>query len=79
MFMTTKRHEEILAEQHRAFAKAMNAEQSASRTKGRLAAELMAERDKARAALTEITKLETPSCAHIGKRMAAVARGALPA
>lgn len=79
MFMTTKRHLEILGNVREGLMRGLDAERDTARTKGRLAAELLSERNAARAALTKITGMETPSCAPIGKRMAAVARGALPA
>lgn len=44
----------------------------------RVAKKYKAERDDARATLTEIVALETPGCAHVGKKMAALARNALP-
>lgn len=74
MFMTKKRHEAELR------AANMRADEAGrvSRTKGRFAAEMMAERDRAYAKLRQIAAMETPSAAHAAKRMAAVARDALP-
>lgn len=71
---------------------ARNAEREASIRKGRLASELLTERDAARDknleiagnlvaahnVLREIVALETPSSAHIGRKMAAKAREGLP-
>lgn len=56
-----------------------DAEKNRAIKSGRLATELMTERDAARAALADIMALETPSCAHIGKKMATRAREALTA
>lgn len=42
-----------------------------------LTLELLTERNAARATLRAIAAMETPSCAHIGKRMAAKAREGL--
>lgn len=67
MFMTKKRHEAL-----------MDAALAKSRTSGRLAAELMAERNEARKALRKIVAMETQHANATVKRMAAVARDALP-
>lgn len=44
----------------------------------KLRLQAIAERDAARAKLRQIAALETPGCAHVGKRMARIAREALP-
>lgn len=49
-----------------------------SKVYGSLADELLKERDAARIALRDIIAMETEHCAHIGKRMAARAREAMP-
>lgn len=51
---------------------------SANSALDRVAKKYKAERDDARAALSGIAALETPGCAHVGKKMAALARKALP-
>lgn len=45
----------------------------------RVGAAYKRERDAAHATLLRIAEMETPSCASIGKRMAGIARAALPA
>lgn len=79
--MTRAAHEAAIADlrdDFRQAERAYDAERAASVKRGRLAAELLAERDAAHATLREVAGLETPSCAHIGKRMAAKAREGLP-
>lgn len=49
-----------------------------ARTSGRIASELLTQRDHARHILREIVALETPGSAHIGRKMAALARTGLP-
>lgn len=46
--------------------------------KGRLASELLAERDAAHDKLREINAMGTPGCAGIGRKMARCAREGLP-
>ncbi len=57
---------------------ACKAEKARAMKSGRLASELLTERDAARNILREINALETPACASIGRRMAAKAREGLP-
>lgn len=70
MFMTTKRHNEILA-QERSRNEVMKV---TVHRNARLAADYRSERDKAHQALHDIVAMETTNCASIGKRMAARAR-----
>lgn len=53
-------------------------ERADSIKKGRLCTELLTERDDARFILRQIAMMETPTCAHIGRKMAAKAREGLP-
>lgn len=46
--------------------------------KGRLASEMLAERDAAHDKLREVVAAETPACAGIGRKMARIAREGLP-
>ncbi len=46
--------------------------------KGRLASELLTERDAAHDKLREVVAAETPACAGIGRKMARIAREGLP-
>lgn len=56
----------------------VEAEKHRAKQFGRLNSELLSERDEARSILREISALETPTCAHIGRKMAAKAREGLP-
>lgn len=67
-----------LADDVREAERAYERERTASRTKGRIAAELLTERDAARDTLRHIVTLETPGCAHVGRKMAAAAKARLP-
>ncbi|WP_422057748.1 hypothetical protein [Sphingomonas sp.] len=62
----------------RAADAAYEKERAESIKKGRLASELLAERDAAHDKLREIVAAETPACAGIGKKMARIAREGLP-
>lgn len=79
MFMRKSTHHRILDRRDSQAKAAFIQERDRAKTSGRLAAELLKERDAARAALTDIAGMETENCAHIGKRMAARARQELPA
>jgi hypothetical protein len=57
---------------------ARNMERERAVTSGRLCTELLTERDDARFILRQIAMMETPTCAHIGRKMAAKAREGLP-
>jgi hypothetical protein len=59
-------------------AAAYEKERADSIRKGRLASELLAERDAAHDKLREINAMVTPGCAGIGKKMARCAREGLP-
>lgn len=65
--------DELTAENTRLRRELATADENARIFEG-LANTFKDERDAARAALREIVAMETPSCAHIGKRMAGIAR-----
>lgn len=54
------------------------AEKNRAVKSGRLASELLTERDAAHDKLREIVAAETPACAGIGRKMARIAREGLP-
>lgn len=62
----------------RAAEASYNKERVDSVKKGRLASELLTERDAAHDKLREIVAAETPACAGIGRKMARIAREGLP-
>lgn len=56
----------------------VDAEKDRAMKSGRLASDLLTERDAARGILREINGMVTPACAGIGRKMAAKAREGLP-
>lgn len=62
----------------RAAEAAYDKERADSIKKGRLASELLAERDAAHDKLREVVAAETQGCAPIGRKMARIAREGLP-
>jgi hypothetical protein len=78
MFMLKSTHQRILDRRDNQAKAAFIQERDRAKTSGRLATELLKERDAARAALAEIAAMETPASASIGRRMAARARQELP-
>lgn len=68
----------VLREDSRTLEAAYDKERGESIKKGRLASELLAERDAAHDKLREINGMVTPGCAGIGRKMARCARAGLP-
>ena len=67
-----------LREDVRTAEAAYEKERGESLKKGRLASELLTERDAARDKLREVIAAETQGCAPIGRKMARIARAGLP-
>ncbi len=67
-----------LREDVRTAEAAYEKERADSIRKGRLASELLTERDAAHDKLREVVAAETPACAGIGRKMARIAREGLP-